>query len=88
MDLDQFWNSLFFESITKYCIRVGIETMPGNIEKIYNTIAEIEDMQDTKLTIGTKSIDDVECFLKQHDYIVEVVKALCLARIKNECESN
>ena len=45
-------------------------------------------MQDTKLTIGTKSIDDVECFLKQHDYIVEVVKALCLARIKNECESN
>ena len=49
---------------------------------------EIEDMQDTKLTIGTKSTDDVECILKERDYIVEVVKALCLARIENECESN
>lgn len=40
-------------------------------------------MQDTRLTIGTKSIDDVE-----HDHIIEVLKALCLAQIMNLIEIN
>ena len=76
------------ESITKYCIREGIETTPGNIEKTYNAIVEISDTLNKKLPIGTKSIDDVEVFLKEHDHIVEVFKALCLAQIENERDSN
>jgi len=40
------------------------------LRRFYNTIADISDMQDTRLTIGTKSIDDVE-----HDHIIEVLKS-------------
>ena len=42
---------------------------------------EISDTVDTKLSIGTKSIDDVERFLREHDHIVDVFKALCLVQI-------
>ena len=76
---------LIIKFITKYCKREGIETTPGNIEKIYNTIADISDMHDTRLTIGTKSIDDVE---HDHNIIIEVLKALCLAQIVNLIEIN
>ena len=48
---------------------------------------EISDTLNKELPIGTKSIDDVELFLKEHDHIVEVFKALCLAQIENECDS-
>ena len=47
---------------------------------------EISDTVDTKLSIGTKSIDDVERFLREHDHIVDVFKALCLVQIANDCD--
>ena len=73
------------EAITKYCLREGIETTSENIERIFNTIVEISDTLDMKLSIGTKSIDDVERFLRERDHIVDVFKALCLAQLANEC---
>ena len=76
------------EAITKYCLREGIQTTAASIEIIYNTIVEISDTLHAKLPIGTKSTDDVECYLREHDHIVDVFKALCLAQIENECDCN
>jgi len=76
------------ESILKHCTRNGIETTPSNIEKIFNTIVEISDTLDTNIQIGQKSIDNIECFLREHSHIIEVFKALCLAQVENECSNS
>ena len=43
-------------------MKEGIETTPGNIEKIYIAMVEISDTLNNELPICTKSIDDVKLF--------------------------
>jgi len=62
VDLDQFWNSLLSSSSQSVAKGKGLKQHKATLRRFYNTIAEISDMQDTRLTIGTKSIDDVEHF--------------------------
>ena len=53
---------LRFRVYHKVCMKEGIETTPGNIEKIYIAMVEISDALNKKLPICTKSIDDVKLF--------------------------
>ena len=82
---DQFWSSLYYrQSQGINCSAEGIEATSSNIEKIFNIIVEIADALGLKFTISTKSRSDIERFLREHQHIVEVFTALCLAQLHNE----
>ena len=65
-----------------YCLKEGIDATSPNIEIIYNTTVELSDTLEDKLPIATKSNQEIEQFLIEHEKCVNVFKALCLAHIR------
>ena len=74
------------ECSLKYCIKERIDATSHNLQIIYNTSAELFDTFDEKLPITTKSEEEVEKFLVEHEHIVNVFKSLCLAQIRAQLE--
>lgn len=72
------------ESILKYCLQEGIKIIPENIAIIYNAIAEILDTTYTQLPIGSKTLSDIQSFLREHDHNLEIYRALCISLLSTQ----
>jgi len=74
------------EFITKCCKREGIETTQGNIEKILQHNSG--DIRHARYKTHNRHQVNRWCWalLKEHDHLIEVLKALCLAQIVNLIE--
>ena len=74
-----FWNSLLWSAPSSTVQQNVLIQTSDNIEIIYNTAAELSD---EKLPISNKSKDEIDTFLREHEHLISVFKAICLAQIR------
>ena len=74
------------ECSLKYCIREHIDATSHNVRIIYNTTAELFDTFDDKLPIATKSEEEIDKFLVEHEHILNAFKSVSLAQIRAQLD--
>lgn len=78
---------LELESIVKSIRQEGIEI--HNVSTKYNAIAGVMEAQYGHLPLGSKTLQEIQCFFREHQHILDLYQSLCLSSVTvdNSCLS-
>ena len=75
------------EQVLNHCIERGIPTTSDNVAVIYNAMVEVC-VQEKNLPMGEMTLNKISTFLREHEHNLKFFKALCLAHLHLEYESD